>query len=158
MAKNVFKIASDEEWAADDDQETKHLAFPDWSAIRQLDLHFVKALLKDLGIEPHRFRVWYDDPLVIPEIDGPDAKPKELTQSERKQILETAEATYLRSLRLSLFSAQVQRWAESLSLKELRHEYKARGIKLSTWERRTFSKSEVIKRLLQNIPAPTPAG
>jgi hypothetical protein len=154
MAKNVFKIASDEEWDADD-QETKHLAFPDWSAIRQLDLHSVKALLKDLGIEPHKFRVWYDDPLVIPEIDGPDAKPRELTRSERKQILETAEATYLRSLRLSLFYAQAQRWAENLSVKALRQEYKSRGIKLSTWEKRTLNKADAIQRLLQNIPAPT---
>jgi hypothetical protein len=153
MAKNVFKIASDEEWDADD-QETKHLAFPDWSAIWQLDLHSVKALLKDLGIEPHRFKVWYDDPLVIPEVDGPAAKPRELTPSERKQILQKAEATYLCSLRLSLFYAQARRWAESLSPKALTQEYKARGIRLSTWEKRTFSHADAIKRLLLNIPSP----
>jgi len=153
MAKKAFKMSRDQEWGNENDDAIP-LAFPDWSVIGRLDLHSVKTRLKDLGFEPHKFSVYYDDPLVIPEVDGPNAKQRELTPSERKEILQKAEATYLCSLRLSLFRAQAQRWAESLSPKALNEEYKARGIKLSTWEKRTFSQADAIKRLLLNIPSP----
>jgi hypothetical protein len=149
---NDFAKAWEGVEAAEDDEEPIVVGFPDWQKITAMDEETVKREIRRLGVEPQPRRVFHDEPLYIPEVD-----PKAVMPSGPAHSDEPEWEWNLEYLHHQLYSAQMSAWAEGLSTRELVHEFKERKIPITTWERRSWNRSQAIFALLCGIPHPAAA-